>query len=83
MKFSQEQLDFIAKHFVVKEGANIRALRDGIVEYGDMVWWRNNEGPKYVGSHTGTHWNNMRGCWQYYQLEEPTGKFVGYVYNDN
>jgi hypothetical protein len=75
MKFGQEQLEFIAKHF--KPIGDIRAVRDGIVEKSDIVWWRADYGPKSVtGFSEGQHWDNMLRGWEYYQIEEPK---YGYI----
>ena len=80
MKFSQEQLAFIAKHF--KRVGDVCAVRDGIVEYADPVWWRAEDGPVLVAGDQSTHWNNMIEFWDLYQIDEPKYEYRQIVYLD-
>lgn len=82
MKFSQEQLEFIAKYF--KPVGDIRAVRDGIVTINDPVWWRCECGPELVSGNfkPGSHWDNMLEHWQYYQIDEPKYEYRSVVYFD-
>ena len=80
-QFSDIELQELADIFGVTFSKKERLpVRDGYVIEGEYVWWRAERGPELTVA-TGSHWENIKNCPEYYQLKRPRIKqsFNGYL----
>lgn len=68
--FNEGQLRELETIFGLKRDKETLAVRDGVVVRGELIWWRSKDGPKHVVA-DGSHWINMSGFPDMYQLKQP------------
>lgn len=51
-------------------------VRDGVVHYGQFVWYRSLPGPKKVIAAPPHHWENIAMFPEAYSIQEPRGYFT-------
>lgn len=52
-------------------------LEDGVINFGDYVWWFSAEGPRFIRSDD--HWENIEICPEFYRTQAPNEEVLKIV----